>query len=45
MKIRIYNILSQRYITPYIKVTHNRILNGNLEFIIGWFKWEIVIAI
>ena len=45
MKIRIYDILSQRYITPYIKVTHNRNLNGNLEFIIGWFKWGIVIAI
>jgi len=26
-------------------VTHDRYLNGYLEFIIGWLKWEIVIAI
>ena len=45
MKLRVFNILSQTYITPYIKVTHDRDLNGYLEFIIGWLKWEIVIAI
>ena len=30
---------------PYIKITYNRDLNGYLEFIIGWLKWEIVIGI
>ena len=45
MKIRIFNVLSQTYITPYIKITHSRDLNGYLEFIIGWLKWEIVIGI
>ena len=39
-----FSILSQIYITPYIKVTYNRELNGDLEFIIGWLKWEIVIG-
>jgi hypothetical protein len=45
MKIRVFSVLSQAYITPYIKVTHDRDLNGYLEFIIGWIKWEIVIGI
>ena len=45
MKIRVFSVLSQTYITPYIKITHNRNLNGCLEFIIGWLKWEIVIGI
>lgn len=39
--MKLYKIFSQLYITPYIKVTHNRYLNGNLELIIGWLKWEI----
>ena len=45
MKVRIFNIISQVYITPYVRITHNRYLNGNLELIIGWLKWEIVIGI
>jgi len=45
MKVRIFNIISQVYITPYVKVTYNRHLNGNLELILGWVKWEIVIKI
>ena len=45
MKFSIVSILAQIYVTPYIKITHNRILNGNLELIIGWLKWELVIAI
>lgn len=45
MKVRIFNIISQVYITPYVKVTYNRYLNRNLELIIGWLKWEIVIEI
>ena len=45
MTIRVFSILSQLYITPYIKVTHDRDLDGCLEFIIGWLKWEIVIGI
>lgn len=45
MTLRVFSITSQIYITPYVKVTHNRNLNGYLEFIIGWLKWEIVIGI
>ena len=45
MKVRIFSVWSQTYITPYIKVTHDRDLNGYLEFIIGWLKWEIVVGI
>jgi len=45
MKIRVFSITSQIYITPYIKITHNRNLNGYLEFTMGWLKREIVIGI
>lgn len=45
MKFTIASIIDQIYVTPYIKVTHNRMLNGNLELIIGWLKWELIIAI
>lgn len=34
-------VLSQIYLLPYIKVTHNRNLNGNYEIILGWFNFEI----
>jgi len=42
--IELCKVVGQIYILPYIKLTHSRILNGNLEFIIGWLKWEIVIG-
>ena len=45
MKFAIVSISCQIYVTPYIKVTHNRMLNGDLELIIGWLKWELIIAI
>jgi hypothetical protein len=45
MKFAIVSILDQIYLTPYIKATHNRFLNGNLELMIGWLKWEFIIAI
>lgn len=45
MKVRIFIVWSQVYITPYVKITHNRHLNGELELIMGWLKWEIVIGI
>ena len=44
MKININGILYQIYLTPYIKITHNKFLNGDYEFIIGWFKWELAIS-
>jgi len=44
MRISISSIWGQVYILPFIKLTHTRTLNGDLELIIGWFKWEIVIG-
>lgn len=45
MKFNIYSVWGQVYFLPYIKMTHNRLLNGNIELIIGWLKWEIVVGI
>lgn len=45
MKIDIATVFGQIYILPYIKITHTRILNGDLELIIGWLNKETVISI
>jgi hypothetical protein len=45
MKISLDTVMSQIYVLPYIKVTHSRWLNGDYELIIGWLKWQLVIAI
>ena len=45
VKTKIYTVYGQIYLLPYIKLTHSRKLNGGLELIIGWLKWEIVFAI
>jgi len=45
MNIKIYIVFSQLYITPYVKITHDRYLNGSYELIIGWFNRGIVISI
>ncbi len=45
MKINLDTVYSQIYIAPYIKITHNKILNGDYELIIGWLKWQLVIGI
>ena len=45
MKFSIYSVWGQIYIFPYLKLTHNRTLNGNLELIIGWLNKELVIAV
>jgi hypothetical protein len=44
MKINIIGVAYQIYVTPYIKITHSKFLNGDREFIIGWLKWELVIS-
>lgn len=38
MKISVHKIESQLYLLPFIKVTYNKILNGNYELIIGCFN-------
>lgn len=45
MKISSYEVMYQIYLLPYIKITHDRFLNGSYELIIGWFNKEIVISI
>jgi len=45
IKFEISSVWGQVYILPYIKLTHTRRLNGDLEFIIGWLNKELVIGI
>jgi hypothetical protein len=45
MTITKARVWGQLYILPYIKVTHTRALNGDLELIVGWLKWELVFSI
>ena len=45
MKTTICTVYGHIYLLPYIKLTHTRKLNGDLELIIGWLKWEIVFGI
>jgi hypothetical protein len=45
MKLSINEVWGQVYLLPFIKLTHTRQLNGDLELIIGYLKWEIVIGI
>ena len=45
MKISINEIWGQVYFLPFIKLTHTRDLNGDLELIIGWLNRELVIGI
>jgi len=44
MKIETSLVYGQVYIFPFIKITHNKFLNGNYEFIVGWLKWELIIT-
>jgi hypothetical protein len=45
MRVVKADIWGQIYVLPYIKLTHTRALNGDLEIIVGWLKWELVVAI
>jgi hypothetical protein len=45
MKLSINEIWGQVYFLPFIKLTHTRQLNGDLELIIGWLNRELVIGI
>ncbi len=45
MKIVVSSVWGQIYILPFIKLTHNRTLNGDLEFIVGWLNKELIIGI
>lgn len=45
MKISIDSVYGQFYLTPFLKTTYTRYLNGNIEFIFGWMNWEIVLSL
>jgi hypothetical protein len=45
MKVSINEVWGQVYLLPFIKLTHTRQLNGDIELIIGYLKWELVIGI
>ena len=45
MKVLKAEVWGQIYLLPYIKITYTRNLNGNLELIVGWLKWELVFSI
>jgi hypothetical protein len=45
MKLSINEVWGQVYLLPFIKLTHTRQLNGDIELIIGYLKWELVIGI
>lgn len=43
--MKIYKVKYQLYILPFIKITHDTILNGEYEFIIGWLNLEMAISL
>ena len=45
MCISTFKVWGQVYIIPYVKITNDRTLNGNLELIIGWFNYGISFSI
>jgi hypothetical protein len=45
MKLSINEVWGQVYLLPFIKLTHTRDLNGDLELIIGWLNKELVLSL
>ena len=45
MKVEVFKTEYQVYLTPYIKLTTDRYLTGNLELIFGWLNRELVFSI
>jgi hypothetical protein len=45
MKISINEVWGQVYLLPFIKLTHTRQLNGDLELIIGWLNLQLIVGI
>ena len=44
MKKSRYSIVGQFYVLPYIKITYDRTLNGEYEFIVGWMSVGISLS-
>ena len=45
MKITRCEIYGQFYVLPAIKVTYDKLLNGDKEIILCWLKWELILAL
>lgn len=45
MKVKIYKTSYQFAITPNIKVTYTKELNGEYELIFGWLHLELVLSV
>ena len=45
MKVKIYKTSYQFSITPNIKVTYSKELNGEYELIFGWLHLELVLSV
>ena len=45
LEIGISEVWGQVYLLPFVKITHDKVLNGRYEFIIGWLKWEVIIML
>ena len=44
MKISKHSIVGQFHVLPYIKITHDKTLNGEYEFIVEWLSGGISFA-
>ena len=44
MKISKHTIFGQFHVLPFIKITYDKILNGDYELIIGWFNVGIAFS-
>ena len=44
MKIRTHKIAYQSYLIPFIKITYDKMLNGDYELIIGWLNMELSLS-
>ena len=44
MKLNKYTIAYQIYVLPFVKITHDKFLNGSYELIIGWLNIEVSLS-
>ena len=44
MKISKHSIVGQFHVLPFIKITYDRTLNGEYEFIVGWMSIGISLS-
>jgi hypothetical protein len=44
MKISKHTIFGQFHVLPFVKVTYDKVLNGDYELIIGWMSIGITLS-